>query len=74
MDELDQAAILEADFVARSIEANRKTINKLQARGTCYNCAEEVAGQQLFCDGHCREDYQIRTKRSKGYSVFSGAV
>lgn len=29
---------------------------RLQRRGTCYNCAEPAVG--LFCDTDCRADYE----------------
>lgn len=31
--------------------------------GHCYNCDELVQGARLFCDGFCRDDYDLRKRR-----------
>lgn len=73
MDDIDIASEGELDFVVRAIEANRKPVRKVTARGKCYNCDEPVEGEKLFCSADCREDFEFRIKRVKNYQVFEGA-
>jgi len=32
--------------------------------GKCHNCGEQV--EQLFCDVHCRDDWQLRNPAPRG--------
>lgn len=73
MDEIDQAQQLSQDFVERAIEANRKVEHKLLPRNKCYNCDDSVEGEKLFCSDECREDWQTRIKRVRGFQTFVGA-
>lgn len=33
--------------------ANRKPYRKLEYKGVCYHCEEELEEPKLFCDGKC---------------------
>ncbi len=35
----------------------------LAPTGWCYNCAEPMADDRLFCDRDCRDDYEHRLAR-----------
>lgn len=37
----------------------------LKPIGHCYNCDEVLTGSVVFCDEHCRDDWQLRLNRKK---------
>ncbi len=70
MDVFDQVTDREIKDRELCIKAaiTARTEPVLKPAGTCYNCGETVTGQQLFCDGDCRQDYTARNRRkSRGY-------
>lgn len=36
--------------------------SRLPANGKCHNCDEKVEPTLKYCDGHCRDDHEIRTR------------
>jgi len=37
----------------------------LKPNGHCYNCEEVLSDEVVFCDEHCRDDWQLRLNRKK---------
>lgn len=50
--------------IQAALEAARA--NRLNPKGSCYNCAEPLQPMQLFCDADCSADHELRM-RSKRY-------
>lgn len=67
------ASDLEIAFTEAAIEANRKTLHKLQPRQKCYNCDADLEGDQLFCNTDCSEEWEWYAKRSK-VQTYEGAL
>lgn len=69
-DEVDIANQQAARWLQQSLEAARKTSNKMAPKGACYYCdtvftAQEAhADKKLFCDSDCAADYE-REQRLK---------
>jgi len=43
--------------LARRVLASRPK-RELLPLGLCYNCDDKLADAQLFCDEHCRKDWE----------------
>jgi len=61
---MEELALQQALALHRRAMAERKVI----PTGACHNCEEPltpVNGQnvQLFCDVHCSQDWELRTKK-----------
>lgn len=61
-DLLDHVSDVESNIVEKRIQAIRNQGRELQPKGECYNCAEPLVGQQLFCDHDCSDDYKRLNK------------
>jgi hypothetical protein len=59
-DQFDHATELEGIAREASIQAARNAKSLVVAKGECYNCGETLAPDVLFCDEHCRDDWQRR--------------
>lgn len=58
-DEFDQASALEQEMLAHALSQTlNATVVKLQPKGSCYNCLEEIEKPKLFCDAECAEDHE----------------
>lgn len=65
-DPVDRASHEEQIALDAAIRAAReKKVPQLKAIGRCYNCDEELEGDQRFCDGDCRDDYDHRMNRRR---------
>lgn len=62
MDIFDQAPQREERDRDIAIAAARKSITPLPPCGQCYNCLASLGNGHTFCDGACRDDYDIRKK------------
>lgn len=68
-DDLEQQTI-DLHFQEAMNNAKKMVGNKLQPKGECFNCEEELTNtEQLFCDADCREDYQKR-KRAEQHRLY----
>ena len=60
-----------SDAEARDRELAIKTQKERAARdtliptGRCYFCEGDISAGRLFCDGDCRDDYELEQRRSK---------
>lgn len=67
MDFCDQATEQENQQREIAIANARNHPPVLIAKGSCYNCHEELTDtdtqQACFCDGCCRDDWQLRNPR-----------
>jgi len=59
-DIVDQAQDAEALFFSMARKAIALAAPVLPAKGTCYNCQDEVPYGLRFCDSFCRDDYALR--------------
>jgi len=48
--------------VAAANQAARAAQSRLRPCGRCYYCNEPVAASGLFCDEHCRDDYEAEQR------------
>lgn len=65
MDVIDSANERAEQFTQHSI-ANAVKVKALpDPTGLCFNCAAPVAMHDRWCDCDCRNDWELRVKRSK---------
>jgi hypothetical protein len=60
-DIIDQASFQEEMARAAALANARNKKPLLTPHCICYNCAEPIAIDYLFCDVDCRDDWQKRT-------------
>lgn len=56
----DQASMQEEMLRDASIAASRNRPQMIMPKCECYNCSELLPPDFLFCDEHCRDDWQLR--------------
>jgi hypothetical protein len=59
-DIVDQAQDAEALFIDLARKSIALATPVLPARGTCYNCKDDVPYDLRFCDSFCRDDFALR--------------
>lgn len=62
MDDIDRAQDRALHDTQRAIDQARQSIAPLPPCGQCYNCLASLGNGNTFCDGACRDDYDIRKK------------
>ncbi len=60
-DNADRAQQL-SELALQHALARRLSSPGLKADGSCHNCGGEVLDGALFCDQHCRTDYEKRQR------------
>ncbi len=66
MDFLEQAFEEEQGRLDNTVRRVGSQTDHLEPTGYCLNCYEDVADNQLFCNGACATDYTEKKKRQKG--------
>ncbi len=57
MDFGDMGSLVTERDTQTAIAAARQSGSKLESRGTCYACDEELKGR-LFCNADCRDEWE----------------
>jgi hypothetical protein len=63
MDVIDQANERADQFLSHSLATAAKQPQLPPASGKCFNCDEDVAAGERFCDCDCRDDWQLRNNK-----------
>lgn len=64
-DESDRASFIEQAATDFAVDQARLKANvrEFEATGYCLNCAEELSGDNRFCDKDCQIDFMKRNKK-----------
>lgn len=66
-DLIDDACEVEQRSRDAAIKAalDKARANRLNPKGSCYNCAEQLQPMQLFCDADCSADHELRQRAQR---------
>lgn len=59
MDIFDMATAVEERDRALAIQAARKPVVSAKANGRCLNCNAQLEKGSRWCDGDCRDDWEL---------------